>query len=211
VNRFVLYIPRVAYDRSNGYRSYVIHPPSSNTSAHTDTNPPGPILTIISLIVLAGGIVLQFFVILSGIGVGVPVDLVYFLQSTTNGITGARNPSRWTFFAVCGADGKYNANCGKVVPALPFDPVRNFGTDNNIPAAFIGTHKFYYLSRFMFAFYLIALFFAVIAFFTSVLALCTRLGAYLTGLNTALALFFQLLAAALMTYGPPSCLLSTTY
>lgn len=52
----------------------------------------------------------------------------------------------------------------------------------------------------MFAFYIIAVFFAVVAFFTSVLALCFRLGAYLTGLNTALALFFQALAASLMTY-----------
>ena len=42
--------------------------------------------------------------------------------------------------------------------------------------------------------------FAVVAFFTSALALCARLGAYLTGLNAAIALFFQALAASLMTY-----------
>lgn len=51
----------------------------------------------------------------------------------------------------------------------------------------------------MFAFYLVALFFAAIALFTGVLALCTRFGAYLSGLNTMIALFFQTLAAALMT------------
>lgn len=51
----------------------------------------------------------------------------------------------------------------------------------------------------MFAFYLIALFFATCALFTGLLALCTRLGAYLSGLNTGLALFFQALAASLMT------------
>lgn len=56
------------------------------------------------------------------------------------------------------------------------------------------------MSRFMFAFYLIALFFAVVAFFTSVLALCFRLGAYLTGLNVGIALFFQAITASLMTY-----------
>jgi hypothetical protein len=64
----------------------------------------------------------------------------------------------------------------------------------------MNTTKFFYLSRFMWAFYIIALFFAVVAFFTSVLALCFRLGAYLTGLNVGIALFFQALTASLMTY-----------
>ena len=145
---------------------------------------------------------LQFFVILSGTHIGTPVDLVYFLQANTGGINGGgmvRNPTRWTFFSICGVLNGRNANCGNVVPALPFDPPRNFGTTNGVPAQFIGTTKFYYLSRFMFAFLLVALFFAVIAFFLSILALCTRLGAYLTGLNAAIALFFQALAASLMT------------
>jgi hypothetical protein len=51
----------------------------------------------------------------------------------------------------------------------------------------------------MFAFYIIALFFSVIALFTGLLALCSRLGGYLSGLTTGVALFFQTLAAALMT------------
>jgi hypothetical protein len=155
----------------------------------------------VSLIVLAGGILLQFLVILSGAVNSRPENQFYFLQASGLGsITGARNPSRWTFFAICGVDSAgHNANCGSVVPALPFDPPRNFGTTMNIPEQFIGTHKFYYMSRFMFAFYLIALFFAVCALFTGVLALCSRLGGYLSGLNAAIALFFQTLAAALMT------------
>jgi len=159
-----------------------------------------PILGLISLILLAGGIVLQFLVILSGAVSGSPENQIYFLQSSTNGIPNARNPSRWTFFSITGVDGNgHNTNYGRVVPALPFDPPRNFGTQTGIPSQFIGTHYYYYLSRFMFAFYLVALFFAVVAFFTGMLALCTRLGAYLSSLNTALAFFFQALAAALMT------------
>jgi len=55
----------------------------------------------------------------------------------------------------------------------------------------------------MFAFYLIALFFAVLALFTGVLALCTRIGAFLSGLNAGLALFFQTITAALMTSVSP--------
>jgi len=160
-----------------------------------------PILGLVSLILLAGGILLQFFVILSGAVSGSIENKVYFLQASTNGIKGARNPSRWTFFAICGVDGANNANCGKVVPALPFNPPgkSNFGTTTGVPAAFVGTHTYYYLSRFMFAFFIIALFFAVCALFTGLLALCTRLGAYMSSLTTSVALFFQTLAAALMT------------
>jgi len=162
-----------------------------------------PLLGLISLILLAGGIVLQFLVILSGGISDSPENQIYFLQTTTNGISPQpRNPSRWTFFAICGVDSNgHNSNCGSPVPALPFDPARrnNFGTTIGVPAAFIGTHKYYYLSRFMFAFYIAALFFAVCAFFTGLLALCTRLGAYMSGLNAGLAFFFQILAASLMT------------
>jgi hypothetical protein len=130
-----------------------------------------------------------------------PLNKFYFLETSTNGIPGARNPSRWTFFAICGADpssGK-NANCGNVVPALPFDPPRNFGTQQGIPQQFIGTHTYFYLSRFMFAFYLVALFFAAMALISGLLALCSRLGGYLSSLMTSIALFFQTLTAALMT------------
>jgi len=160
-----------------------------------------PIFGFVSLILVAGGLLLQFLVILSGAVNGSPENQIYFLQASGLGrIAGARNPSRWTFFAVCGADSTgHNSNCGAVVPALPFDPPRNFGTKTNVPAPFIGTHKFYYLSRFMFAFYLIALLFGVFALFTGLLALCSRLGGYLSGLNASIALFFQTLAAALMT------------
>ncbi|KAJ9623904.1 Eisosomes component [Taxawa tesnikishii (nom. ined.)] len=159
-----------------------------------------PILGLLALILLAGGILLQFLVILSGAVGGNPENRIWFLQSTTNGITGAPNPARWTFFSVTGvgADGR-NANYGSVKAALPFNPPQNFGTTTGVPQAFLGTHKYYYLSRFMFAFFLIALFFAVCALFTGLLALCTRFGSYLSGLNTMLAFFFQALAASLMT------------
>ena len=92
-------------------------------------------------------------------------------------------------------------NCGAVHPAFPFDPAshRNFGTTKDVPKAFIGTSKYFYLTRFMFAFELIALFFGVCALFTGMLALCTRLGSYLSGLLASIALFFQTLTAALMT------------
>lgn len=191
-----------------------VHCNFCHSAAHSS---PGPILGLVSLIILAGGILLQFFTILSGGVNSSPENQFYFLQASTSGIPNARNPSRWTFFAICGVDATsgHNANCGSSVPALPFDPPRNFGTDVNVPSQFIGyaglyssralwlmndrTHHYYYLSRFMFAFYLIALFLAVVALFTGLLALCSRLGGYLAALTTATALFFQILAASLMT------------
>ncbi|KAF4309839.1 cortical patch protein [Botryosphaeria dothidea] len=160
-----------------------------------------PILSLAALVLLAGGIVLQFLVVLSGGVSGSPENQIWFLQASTDGVSpGTRNPSRWTFWAVCGRDSNgNNADCGAVVPALPFDPPRNFGTTTGVPDDFVGTRHYFYLSRFMFAFYLIAVFFAAIALLTGLLALCSRLGGYLSGFNTFIALFFQTLTAALMT------------
>ncbi|KAF1947282.1 SUR7-domain-containing protein [Clathrospora elynae] len=163
--------------------------------------PTRPMLAFGSLILVAGGLLLQFLTILSGAINSNPINKFYFLEASTDGITNARNPSRWTFFAICGRDPStgLNSNCGAVVPALPFDPPRNFGTQTGVPQQFIGTHQYYYLSRFMFAFYLIALVFAAIALLSGLLALCSRLGGYLSSMMTAVALFFQTLTAALMT------------
>ncbi|KAK0973521.1 Eisosomes component [Friedmanniomyces endolithicus] len=157
------------------------------------------------MLLLAGGIVLTFFIVLSGAHIyKTPIELVYFLQASTKGITGGSsalppNPARWTWLAVCGVVNGNNGACGPVKAAQYFDPVWNFGTSTGVPAAFLGTSKVWYLSRFAWVFYLIALFFAVVAFFLSIFALCTCLGAYLTGMMAAIALFFQTLAAALMT------------
>ncbi|KAK0251212.1 Eisosomes component [Friedmanniomyces endolithicus] len=162
-----------------------------------------PILSLAALLLLAGGIVMEFLIVLSGSHVGSPTNQVYFLQAATGGIKNGnsqyQNPARWTYLSICGVGNGLNQNCGPTHAAQSFDPPLNFGTTTGVPASFIGTTKFYYLSRFAWAFYIVALFFAVMAFFLGFLALCTRLGAYLTGLMSILALFFQTLTAALMT------------
>lgn len=164
----------------------------------------GGILSFISLILVAGGLLLSLFIILGGAVNGSPVNKFYFLQADTGSIPGAPSVSRWTFWNICdgssGLDNCSGTGYGKVSPARPFDPPssRNFGTTTGIPAAFVNTHYYYYLTRFMFAFALISLFFGACALFTGMLALCTRLGAYLSGLLTTLAFIFQALTAALM-------------
>ena len=146
----------------------------------------------------------MFFVVLSGGVNSFPENTVYFLRASTEGIKPAPSfkTASWTFFSLCGVDDNgRNANCGTTRAGLPFDPPnqRNFGTSDGIPADFIGTSRFFYLSRFMFAFYLMGLTFAALALFTGLLALCSRLGGYISGLLTAIALFFHTIAAALMT------------
>lgn len=160
----------------------------------------------ISLILVAGGVLFMFFILLAGAVDGFPVNRWYFLEADTSNIPGAPPLSRWTYWNVCGVDGARTA-CGdanheKVHPAFPLDPSspRNFDTDVNVPRNFVEHNGYYFLmTRFMFAFMLIALFFAVCALFTGLLALCTRIGAYLSGFLTLIALFFQLIQASLMT------------
>lgn len=165
----------------------------------------GGIFGLLSLILVAGGLLLALFILLAGAVDGKPVNQWYFLQADTSNIPGAPALSRWTFWNICdgsgGSDLKTGA-LGAVKAARPLDPPsgRNFGTTTGVPAAFIGTRYYFYMTRFMFAFALIALFFGACALFTGLLALCTRLGSYLSGLLTTLAFIFQALTAALMTY-----------
>ena len=61
------------------------------------------------------------------------------------------------------------------------------------------TRTYFYLTRFMFAWVLIALFFAVFSFFFGAFALCSRIGSYLSSVLCFVALFFQTLTATFMT------------
>jgi len=163
---------------------------------------PRPFISFLAIFFLIVAIILEFFIILSGGITSMPEDHVWFLQASTNGIPHARNPSRWTYWSVCGVDGNgHNTNCGAVVPALPFSPTdhTNFNTAQGVPAPFVGTKKWFLMSRFAWVFYLLSLLFTIGAFLCSGLSLCTRIGAYLSSINTAFALFWQALAASLMT------------
>jgi SUR7/PalI family len=147
----------------------------------------------------------MFFITLAGAIDGFPVNRWYFLQADTGNIPGAPPVSRWTYWNVCGVNGARtvcgDANYESVHPAFPLNPPgrRNFDTDVNIPENFLNTSYYFLMTRFMFSFMLIALFFAVMALFTGLLALCTRIGAYLSGLLTITAAFFQAIQVALMT------------
>jgi hypothetical protein len=163
------------------------------------------IFALVSLILVAGGVLFMFFILLAGAVDGFPVNRWYFLQADTSNIPNAPPVSRWTYWNVCGVDGSRTV-CGdrgysNVHPAFPLNPPgrKTFDTEINIPNNFLNTDYYYLMTRFMFAFMLIALFFGVCALFTGLLALCTRIGAYLSGLLTMIAAFFQAIQVALMT------------
>jgi len=65
------------------------------------------------------------------------------------------------------------------------------------------THQYYYLTRFMFAFVLIGGFFAALALILGILAICSKIVSFADSALCSVALFFQTITAALMTYVPP--------
>lgn len=161
----------------------------------------GP-LGIASIVLLAGSIVMLLFIILSGVTDTSPLNKTYFLQAETQGITGARDVTQWTYFYFCGPN---NQDCGKAHPAPAFG--KAWSSDpSGAPSQLVGhsgddttSKKYYYMWRFGWVFFLITLFFTVAAFFSGFLACCGRLGAAISGLVSLVALFFSSVAISLMT------------
>jgi len=157
----------------------------------------------VSLILIAGSIVLLFFVVLSGVKNSSPLNKTYFLSADTSTIAGSgRATSQWTYFYICGEG---NTDCGKAVPALPFGAAW-VGGSAGAPAELVGDHYkhttstyYYYMWRFGWVFYLLALIFDVFGFFSALLAPISRLASALSGAIIGFALFWMTLAAALMT------------
>ncbi|KAL0937116.1 cortical patch protein [Colletotrichum truncatum] len=161
-------------------------------------------LSLASIFLLSGSIVLLLFVILAGVRDTAPLNNTYFLEGDTSGITGARNGlTRWTYFYYCNDE---NTGCWGPWPAPAFGWA--WGRDAaNVPSGLAGGHgggttstEYFYLWRFGWVMYLIALFFMVVAWFGSFLACCGRLGSAIAFLVSASALFFLTVAVSLMTY-----------
>ena len=162
----------------------------------------GVLFAGLSLFFVAGAVLLILLTLLGGAVDSGGLNKIHFLQADTSDIPNAGDTTRWTYWSYCDSDSSSApSSCNGISPAFPLDPPggRTFDTEDNIPEQFLNTNKFFLMSRFMFAFVLIALAFAVIALFTSVLGLCTRIGALLAGFMSMVAMFFQALAAILMT------------
>ena len=151
---------------------------------------------------LATSILFLFFIILGGVTNHTPLNKTYFLQADTTGIEGAHDITQWTYLYSCGPN---NEQCGSAHPAMPFGKV--WAADaQGAPPQLIGSYGghttskyYYYMWRFGWVFYLIALFFEVCAFFTSFLACCGRLGSSIGGFVAMIAFVFLTIAVSLMT------------
>lgn len=192
--------------------------PSQSQIFPSNTTTTGPALAFVSLILIAGAIVLIFLTLLAGAVDKNPTNKFYFLQAGTSGLGNAAATTRWTFWNACSVVNGRNA-CPKAHPAYPFEPNRNFATSMSfgydIARCFAmrtfsgGIHglmstdsgrKYYLETRFAFAFILIGLFFAVCALFLGLIALFSRIGSFLSSITCYVALLFQTITAALITY-----------
>ncbi|KAI0835473.1 SUR7/PalI family-domain-containing protein [Hypoxylon sp. FL0890] len=159
-------------------------------------------LAPLSLIFLAGSLVMLWFIILSAVTTTSPLSQTYFLSADTSGITGARPVTQWAYFYICGEG---NLDCSPAAPAPPLGWAWS-GNPTNAPEALVGSHGgdttsfyYYYMWRFGWVFYLITLVFSVLAFFAGFIACCGRLGSAIAGLTALVALFFHTIATSMMT------------
>lgn len=161
----------------------------------------------LSILFLAGSALLLFFIVLAGTkGHGV-LNKWYFLAVDTSNYNNATYPiSRWSMYGICGYEkgdslskpGNF-IGCTSNKPAYPFDPKRNFGIDEANLWVEFQTNKFYYMTRFQFAFYLIALFFDVVALFVNLVSGCFRAAGIINIVSIFLTFLFSVIAASLST------------
>lgn len=143
---------------------------------------------------------LLFLIVLAGAFDRSPLNQFYWLEADTSGIQGAPDQTRWTNYGYCGVQNGKNYNCSSNKPDFAFQPDKTFGTTQGVPQDFIENHDtYYYLSRFSWPFYLIALFFLVVGFLLNFFAICSRLGSALSSLSTFVAWLFTITASCLST------------
>ncbi|EMG50332.1 SUR7 Protein SUR7 [Candida maltosa Xu316] len=155
-------------------------------------------VTCINLFFLLGSLVLLVFIVLSGSSKHYPLNKFYWLEADTTNIPNAPgNRSAWTFWGVC--DKNDFSNC-LVGPAYPISPPDNFETSENIPEDFLNNDTtFFYLSRFSFAFCLIALGFTGLAFIIDILGFCFEIIDKVAIVLISFALLFMAGFAAMQT------------
>jgi len=129
-----------------------------------------------------------------------PLNRIFYMQADTSGISGAPPLTRWTLWNRCGVSNGVNSDCTGNHPAYAFQPDVNFGTTSGVPSSLMNHHsRYYYLSRFAFAFFFIATIFSGLAFLSSIGALFSRLVAGCTSILTFIAFITDVIAASLAT------------
>ena len=153
--------------------------------------------TTFNLLLLAGTTLLLIFIVLSGASNNFPFNTFYSIKGDTSDIAGTYDESAWNFWGVCDSNNTSNCRAG---PAYPISPVDNFGTTDNVPSDFVDDRNtYYYLSRFAFAFLLLALGFTIFALLVNILGFCTALIHRVLMMLVVMALIFTSGFAAFTT------------
>ncbi|KAK9495966.1 SUR7/PalI family-domain-containing protein [Lipomyces doorenjongii] len=158
------------------------------------------LVALVPFILLSGATLLLLFIVLAGIKDSNPLNRIFYFQADTSGIGDAPPISRWTLWNVCSVSNGLNSNCTPNHPAYAFQPDVNFGSTNGVPSAILNNHStYFYLSRFAFAFFLIATIFSGFAFLSGLFALCSFLASCVTAGLALAALITDIIASSLAT------------
>lgn len=124
----------------------------------------------IALLFVPGTALMLLFCVLSGGVDAFPFNTFYWVEVDTSSIKDiGYSVYRWTYWGIChpeSIDSSSQGTCTLLGPAVPISPMDNFGSSflSSIPNDFIANQQtYYYLSRFSFAFVLIALIFTGIS------------------------------------------------
>ena len=159
------------------------------------------LVNFFAFIFFLGNLLLLILIITSGFSEKYPINRFFWLQADTMGIPGAPDTSRWTFWGLCSYLGGHDIDCGEhVYGAYPISPVDNFHTDVNVPSKFITDREtFFYLSRFSFAFFWIALGVIGISLVIFILSWCFKEVIGVTFPLMLVGMLFNLVATILQT------------
>ncbi|KAH3675027.1 hypothetical protein WICMUC_002859 [Wickerhamomyces mucosus] len=154
---------------------------------------------LVQLLLTLGATLLLIFIVLSGAVDHFPFTTFYWIQADTSSISGAPSISRWTFWGL--AENEDNRSKSITLsPAYPFSPVDNFNETTNIPTDFIDNRDVYfYLSRFAFAFYWVALAFTVVSLVVSAFSIFSLSVIKVNGWLVSIALLFAAGATSFQT------------
>lgn len=125
----------------------------------------------INTVLLAGAVVMMTFLVLLGLSHHSPINQFYWMRAEgTHSISGAPTNFAFTTWGACEyADGKVTDKCTRDPVGMMQLPVDVWKTEQGVPEDFIKSQEsYYYLSRFGFAFLLIAYATGCFAFLFSV-------------------------------------------
>ncbi|ODV90725.1 hypothetical protein CANCADRAFT_44365 [Tortispora caseinolytica NRRL Y-17796] len=142
---------------------------------------------------LAGGLLMLFLYFLGGISDVTPLNRMWYVRVGEPDVGFA-----WTIWNVCTYGGGSVYNCTTPMPDYAFQPELILEA-SAIPEIYIGGNShYYYLSRFTWPFFLLALAFCSFAFIFSMLSFCSRLASYIIAVLISIGLVFDVIASSIL-------------